>query len=52
MGISAAGVTVNELPKTKQTSANSECKKPSSRGFSGKFSLKLIILSWSSPLQA
>lgn len=50
LGISAAGVTVRLLPKTKHISDYQECVKPFSISFSGKFSPKLIIESFNSPL--
>lgn len=44
-GISAAGVTLRELPKTKHKSAFLLFSNPLFNSFSGKFSPKFIILS-------
>lgn len=51
LGISAAGVTVNELPKAMHKSAYYEFWNPSCNSLSGKFSPKFIIESYNCPLQ-
>ena len=50
-GISAAGVTLKELPNDRHTSAFFEFKNPSFISFSGKFSPKFIIESYNFPPQ-